>query len=88
MREGMIMNRVATGFVLGTGLLLAACNFAESDWQEAQHTNTEAAYQTFIRDHPDSEHVKDARDGIQTLKDEQAWAKAHASTTLPGSQAH
>lgn len=61
--------------------LLAACNSAQTDWNKASSANTVAAYETYIRQHPDGEHRGDADDRITKLHDNEAWAVASQANT-------
>lgn len=80
----------ATVPILATALLgaafLAGCNTAESDWQKATALNTEAAFQDFLTHHPNGAHAQEARDRIQALEDDQAWADAQKTATTDGYQ--
>jgi hypothetical protein len=81
MRSGLI-----TGFLMGACLGVIACNPAESDWNKAITANTAEAYQAFIREHPDNEHVDEARGRTFSLHDDEAWAMAQAANTVAGFQ--
>jgi outer membrane protein assembly factor BamD (BamD/ComL family) len=65
---------------------LAACSSAESDWQKAQAQNTAAAYEDFVKQHPNDAHAKEAQDRLQKLQDEAAWADAQKTNTADGYQ--
>lgn len=65
---------------------LAACSNPSADWQKANQTNTVAAYQQFIQQHPNDARVAQARDRINGLNDEQAWSAAQSANTLDGYQ--
>lgn len=57
------------------GLLLIfslSCNTAESEWKNAQTQNSIVAYTEFINEYPDSEHIKEAQDKIESLEWENA----------------
>jgi SPOR domain len=69
-------------------IVLAACTSAESDWKKADAQGTVAAYQAFLKDHPNNAHADQARDRIHALEDEQAWADAQKNNTLEGFQAY
>ncbi|HXS22193.1 MAG TPA: hypothetical protein VN735_13240 [Steroidobacteraceae bacterium] len=65
---------------------LVACSNPNADWQKANQTNTEAAYQQFIQQHPNDSRVAQARNRINALKDEQAWTAAQNANTLDAYQ--
>jgi outer membrane protein assembly factor BamD (BamD/ComL family) len=66
--------------------VLAACSSTESDWNKAQAANTEAAYQDFLKQHPDGAHAQEAHSRIQKIEDDQAWSDAQKSNTLEAYQ--
>jgi outer membrane protein assembly factor BamD (BamD/ComL family) len=66
--------------------LLIACNSAQSDWNKADTANTAAAFQDFLKQHPNDDHAQTARDRLQKIEDEQAWADAQKSGTLDAYQ--
>lgn len=66
--------------------LLMACNSAKSDWNKADTANTAAAFQDFLKQHPNDDHAQEARDRLQKIEDEQAWADAQKSNTLDAYQ--
>lgn len=57
-------------------LCLIACSSIEADWQTASSTNTIAAYQDFLKLHPNGDHANEARTRIHALEDDQAWMTA------------
>lgn len=77
--------------ILGTvSLLLAffllACSSTEADWQQAASANTIAAYQDFLKQHPNGEHADEARSRIHSLEDDQAWLSATTTNSEAGFQ--
>jgi hypothetical protein len=70
------------------GLALAGCGTAEWDWNKATAANTLAAYQSFVRSHPDDKRADDARGRILALQDEQAWVAAQKAGSIAGYQAY
>jgi cell division septation protein DedD len=70
---------------IATALLLA-CSSAESDWNKADTANTTAAYEDFLKQHPNDAHAQQARDRLQKMEDDKAWSDAQNSTTLEGYQ--
>jgi hypothetical protein len=67
--------------------LLSACGTAEYDWQRAHATNTLAAYQAFLENHPKSKQADVARGVILAMQDDQAWktvASAQSKQDLDG----
>ncbi len=79
-------SRSTTALFLCAGFALVACNPVESDWAKATAANTAGAYQTFIRDHPDSKHAQEARGRVFALHDDQVWAAAKATNTIASFQ--
>ncbi len=77
---------ILRGMCLSTVVVLLACSSAESDWKKADAQRTVAAYQAFLKDHPDNAHADQARDRIQALEDDQAWADAQKTNTLESFQ--
>ena len=75
-----------TGFLLSASVGMIACSPAERDWNKAAAANTAEAYQTFIRAHPDNEHVNEARGRTLALHDDSTWATAQATNTVAGYQ--
>jgi len=75
---GGVMKRPLLGLVLGVSILSAACGLSEYDWQRAIATNALASYQTFLKNHPTSEHAESARGFILALQDDNAWKAAQA----------
>lgn len=64
-----------------TVIVLLACSSSESDWKKADAQGTLAAYQAFLKNHPNNAHSDQARDRIYALVDEQAWADAQKTNT-------
>ena len=79
-------NRLTTGLVLCTSLLLMACNLAEYDWYKATSANTLIAYQAFVREHPGDKHADEARGRILALQDDADWNTAKNLNTIAGFQ--
>jgi hypothetical protein len=79
-------NRLTTGLVLCTSLLLMACNFAEYDWYKATSANTLVAYQAFVREHPGDKHADEARGRILALQDDADWNTAKNLNTIAAFQ--
>jgi hypothetical protein len=73
---------IQTAPLLVLTILLVACNAVQSDWNKADAANTAAAFQDFLKQHPNDYHTQEARDRLQKLQDEQAWADAQKSNTL------
>ncbi len=65
-------------------LFLLACSSTEADWQKAASANTIAAYQDFLKDHPNGQHADEARTKIHSLQDDQAWTDAMNTNTEAG----
>ena len=68
------MKRVTISFALLGFLLslLAGCATVQGDWEKAQKSNTLFAYESFLRDHPNSEYDTRAKDRIEEIE----WARA------------
>jgi hypothetical protein len=56
--------------------LLSACGTSEYDWQRVHATNTLAAYQSFLANHPKSKQADLARGIILAMQDDKAWKTA------------
>ncbi len=67
-------------------VFLLACSSTEADWQKASSANTVAAYQDFLKDHPNGQHADEARTKIHSLEDDQAWMDAMTTNTEAGFQ--
>ena len=59
--------------------LLSACGTVEYDWQRTRATNTLAAYQSFLENHPKSKQADVARGVILAMQDDQAWKTAESA---------
>jgi len=79
---------ILRGMALLTVIVLLACSSSESDWKKADAQGTLAAYQSFLKDHPNNAHADQARDRIYALVDEQAWADAQKTNTLESFQTY
>jgi LPS O-antigen subunit length determinant protein (WzzB/FepE family) len=66
--------------------MLAACSSADSDWKKADSQNTVAAYQDFLKQHPNDAHASQATQRIQSLQDDQTWADAQKANTTDSLQ--
>jgi hypothetical protein len=76
----------AIGFLAAVPLL--ACSSAQSDWQRTSASDTVAAYQAFLEEHPNTTESVVARARIQALQDEQAWIRAQQSNTVAAFQTY
>jgi hypothetical protein len=72
--------------LVGPVSVLAACHSGQSDWAAATKSNTVAAYQTFLKQHPNDPHDTQARERIGQLEDEAAWNQAQVASTVEGYQ--
>lgn len=70
--------RIGLIAIFAAGLVVAGCSSQQSDWQHAQQQNTVAAYQKFIKQYPDSEHVQDAKQQIAHIKQQREMQQARA----------
>jgi len=60
--------------------VVVGCSRTESDWKQAKESNSAAAYADFIAKHPNSSHVREARDSM----DELGWTATKTKNTLDG----
>ena len=65
---------------------LAACSSARLDFQQASAANTVAAYQDFIKQHPNTDLAVQAQNRVNALEDDQEWADAQQANTLEAYQ--
>lgn len=65
--------------MVAASLLLAACGSAEQDWAQTQQKDTIQAYQQFIQQYPQSEHVSAAKQQIAEIKHQQKMQKIRAA---------
>ena len=77
--------RRAAAFVLA-GLLVAACSGADNDFETAQRSNTQAAWDDYLRQHPEGEHARAARQLLAQLVEAREWERARAADTVDGYQ--
>jgi hypothetical protein len=61
---------------------LTACSREQQDWRSAEASDTVEGYSEFLKDHPDSELVKQARAKLTQLSEDRAWAEAGKADTL------
>ena len=62
---------LATGFAVGCG--------TDSEYETAVHTNTVAAYDDYLRLHPDGSHAAEARAHLAGLVEDREWQRARAA---------
>jgi outer membrane protein assembly factor BamD (BamD/ComL family) len=67
-------------------VFLIACSSTEADWEKATAANTIAAYQDFLKEHPNGPNADEARSKIHSLEDDQAWMAAMSANTEAGFQ--
>jgi len=72
---------IVSAALLGT-MALAACSSARDDFQKASAQNTLAAYQNFLKEHPNTDLAVQAQDRIHAMQDEQAWSSAQKTHTV------
>lgn len=67
-------------------LWLVGCATTKGDWQKAAHLNTIEAYKEFLREHPESEFTKLARERMEQLERESAekveWESAKRNDSI------
>src|SRR5579872_6563625 len=90
MGSEVIVNRirwmgVALAACLAAGTL-AACSSARQDFQKASAANTVAAYQDFIKQHPNTDLAVQAQNRVTALEDDQEWSSAQQANTLEAYQ--
>lgn len=64
--------------------VVAACSNPEADWQKAEADGTEAAYQAFLKDHPEGEWAQRAQAQLDALKDARDWENAQTADAIEG----
>src|SRR5712672_2501441 len=75
---------------LAAGVLASAAAFSslgcgtDSDYEAAVQANTVAAYDDYLRLHPDGSHAADARAHLAVLVEEREWQRARAAGTSDG----
>jgi outer membrane protein assembly factor BamD (BamD/ComL family) len=74
------MNAYRIGLVglFSAGLMLSGCSSQEGDWQQAQQQNTVQAYQQYIQQYPQSDHVAAARQQIAHIQQQKEMQQARA----------
>jgi cell division protein FtsN len=65
---------------------LAACSSARDDFNKASAANTIAAYQEFLKQHPNTDLAVQAQSRLNALEDDQAWSDAQKANTLEAYQ--
>jgi SPOR domain len=70
--------RCAAGVVLALLLLPAGCGM-DSDFDSASRRNTAAAWDDYLRAHPDGPHSREARARLAALLEDRDWQRAHAA---------
>lgn len=66
--------------------ILAACSREADDWRAAQAADTVASYERFVRDHPASARVTEARRRAAQLAEEEDWRRAQEEDSLQAYQ--
>jgi len=67
-------------------LTIIACNSANSDWEKADAAKTAAAYQQFLKEHPNDSHAQQARERLQRIEDNDDWSTTQNSNSLEAYQ--
>jgi len=52
---------------------VAGCSQEPQHWQTAAEADTEAAYETYLAEHPSGEHMPDANARLQAIRGDRAW---------------
>jgi cell division septation protein DedD len=79
-RAGKFTAVAATLVAVVTGL--AACSREQQDWRSAEASDTVEAYSDFLKDHPSSELVRQARARLTQLSEDRAWSQAGSADTV------
>lgn len=74
------------GMVFLAAGLLVGCSSTQSDWNRASASNTVAAYQHFLEEHPNTTQAVVARNRIRAVEDQAAWAQAQQANTVQAFQ--
>ena len=61
---------------------LAACSREQQDWRSAEASDSVEAYSQFLKDHPDSELVRQARARLTQVSEDRAWTQAGTADTV------
>ena len=61
---------------------LAACSREQQDWRSAEASDTVEAYAGFLKDHPNSDLVRQARAHLTQLSEDRAWNQAGSADTV------
>ena len=61
---------------------LAACSREQQDWRSAEASDTVEAYGDFLKAHPDSGLVRQARARLTQLSEDRAWNQAGSTDTV------
>ena len=61
---------------------LAACSREQQDWRSAEASDTVEAYSDFLKDHPESGLVRQARARLTQLSEDRAWSQAGSADTV------
>ena len=72
---------VAATLVVALGGL-AACSREQQDWRSAEAADSVEAYSEFLKDHPDSELVRQARARLTQVSEDRAWTQAGTADTV------
>ena len=62
--------------------VLAACSREQQDWRSAEASDTVEAYGEFLKDHPNSDLVRQARAHLTQLSEDRAWNQAGSADTV------
>ena len=72
---------VAAMLVVAPGGLVA-CSREQQDWRSAEAADSVEAYSEFLKDHPDSELVRQARARLTQVSEDRAWTQAGTADTV------
>jgi cell division septation protein DedD len=61
---------------------LVACSREQQDWRSAEAADSVEAYSEFLKDHPDSELVRQARARLTQVSEDRAWTQAGTADTV------
>ncbi|HET7369222.1 MAG TPA: SPOR domain-containing protein [Gammaproteobacteria bacterium] len=70
--------RIGLAGLFSAGLILSGCSSQQGDWQQAQQQNTVQAYQQYIQQYPQGDHVAAARQQIAHIQQQKEMQQARA----------
>jgi len=80
------MNVKVQSLVVLAGLLAVACGGTDAAFEAAQRSNTQAAWEDYLRQHPQGEHARAARELLAQLVEAREWERARSADTIAAYQ--